>query len=240
MVPFPLFKLAALFVRHVSKYGANRIKSQAHDHPEFRRLAARYGQAIHQLNMRLSVALLRNVDAEIRAKEKAEAPTVMFGFFTGGLLFLILPGLLPRAETIMETAERARQSQERLIEFQQQAIERLDSHRTGVSEAIVGLQLHFAHGELPQLLAHEMEGRLSGQATLIISDMEKRNRRIPEEIRRLRRIEDGQREGQGMDNRQLLEMVGRRAQEERDILEARLAAAPSEEDSDICPMCIFL
>jgi optic atrophy 3 protein len=38
--------------------------------------AARYGQAIHQLNMRLSVALLRNVDAEMRAKEKAEAPTV--------------------------------------------------------------------------------------------------------------------------------------------------------------------
>ena len=31
---------------------------------------------IHQLNMRLSVALLRDVDAERKAKEKAEAPTV--------------------------------------------------------------------------------------------------------------------------------------------------------------------
>ena len=31
---------------------------------------------IHQINMRTSVALMRNVDAEIRAKEKAEAPTV--------------------------------------------------------------------------------------------------------------------------------------------------------------------
>ncbi|GAB1310405.1 Optic atrophy 3 protein-domain-containing protein [Madurella fahalii] len=76
MVPLPLFKLAALFVRHVSKYGANHIKHQAHEHPRFRDFAARYGQVIHQLNMRLSVALLRNVDAEQRAKEKAETPTV--------------------------------------------------------------------------------------------------------------------------------------------------------------------
>lgn len=76
MVPLPLFKLASLFVRHVSKYGANRIKAQAHDHPQFRAFAARYGQKIHQLNMRLSVALLRDLDAERKAKEKAETPTV--------------------------------------------------------------------------------------------------------------------------------------------------------------------
>ncbi|PFH62536.1 hypothetical protein XA68_13118 [Ophiocordyceps unilateralis] len=76
MVPLPLFKLAALFVRHVSKYGANRIKAQAHDHPRFRAFAAHYGQSMHQLNMRLSVAVLRDPEAERRAKEKADAPTV--------------------------------------------------------------------------------------------------------------------------------------------------------------------
>ncbi|KAK0657313.1 optic atrophy 3-like protein [Cercophora newfieldiana] len=76
MVPLPLFKLAALFVRHISKYGANRIKHQAHEHLGFRNFAAKYGQAIHQLNMRLNVALLRDPEAEQRAKEKAEAPTV--------------------------------------------------------------------------------------------------------------------------------------------------------------------
>ncbi|KAF5537120.1 OPA3 [Fusarium napiforme] len=76
MVPLPLFKLASLLVRHISKYGANHIKAQAHDHPRFRAFAARYGQYMHQLNMRMSVALLRNPDAERRAKEKAEAPTV--------------------------------------------------------------------------------------------------------------------------------------------------------------------
>ncbi|KAK6078128.1 opa3 domain protein [Seiridium cupressi] len=76
MVALPLFKLASLFLRHVSKYGANRIKHQAHEHPSFRAWAARGGQGIHQLNMRLSVALLRNPEAEQRAKEKAEAPTV--------------------------------------------------------------------------------------------------------------------------------------------------------------------
>ena len=81
-------------MRHISKYGAvsyspvtlngeqvltmgqNRIKNQAHDHPKFRALAARYGQSIHQLNMKLSIALLRDFDAERRAKERAEAPTV--------------------------------------------------------------------------------------------------------------------------------------------------------------------
>ncbi|ORY66424.1 optic atrophy 3 protein-domain-containing protein [Pseudomassariella vexata] len=76
MVALPLFKLASLFLRHVSKYGANRIKLQAHEHPGFRHFAARYGQTIHQLNMRLSVSLLRNPEAERKAKEKAEAPTV--------------------------------------------------------------------------------------------------------------------------------------------------------------------
>ncbi|KAJ4297148.1 hypothetical protein N0V88_004066 [Collariella sp. IMI 366227] len=76
MVALPLFKLAALFVRHVSKYGANHIKHQAHEHPQFRAFAARYGQVIHQLNMRLSVALLRNPEAMAKAKEKAETPTV--------------------------------------------------------------------------------------------------------------------------------------------------------------------
>lgn len=76
MVPLPLFKFAALFVRHISKYGANWIKNQAHDHPKFRTIAARYGQTMHQINMRMAVTLLRDKTAEKRAKEKAEAPTV--------------------------------------------------------------------------------------------------------------------------------------------------------------------
>lgn len=42
----------------------------------FREFAAKYGQMMHQLNMRMSVALLRDPEAERRAKEKAEAPTV--------------------------------------------------------------------------------------------------------------------------------------------------------------------
>ncbi|OAA63945.1 OPA3 domain protein [Cordyceps fumosorosea ARSEF 2679] len=56
--------------------GQNHIKKQAHDHARFRAFAARYGQMMHQLNMRMSVALLRDPEAERRAKEKAEAPTV--------------------------------------------------------------------------------------------------------------------------------------------------------------------
>jgi len=76
MVPLPLFKLGGLFIRHISKYGANWIKAQAHDHPIFRKSAAQYGQIMHQINMRMSVTLLRDVEAERRAKEKAEAPTV--------------------------------------------------------------------------------------------------------------------------------------------------------------------
>ncbi|KAK3984698.1 hypothetical protein QBC44DRAFT_10251 [Cladorrhinum sp. PSN332] len=76
MVTLPLFKLGALFVRHISKYGANHIKHQAHEHPRFRAFAARYGQVIHQINMRLSVATLRNSESLQKAREKAETPTV--------------------------------------------------------------------------------------------------------------------------------------------------------------------
>ncbi|KAK4168549.1 hypothetical protein QBC43DRAFT_309097 [Cladorrhinum sp. PSN259] len=76
MVTLPLFKLGALFVRHISKYGANHIKHQAHEHPRFRAFAAKYGQVIHQINMRLSVATLRNNESIQKAKEKAETSTV--------------------------------------------------------------------------------------------------------------------------------------------------------------------
>lgn len=63
-------------MRHLSKYGANWIKTQAHDHPKFRTYAERYGQTMHQFNMRMQVTLLRDKVAEKRAREKAEAPTV--------------------------------------------------------------------------------------------------------------------------------------------------------------------
>ncbi|KKA27403.1 hypothetical protein TD95_000478 [Thielaviopsis punctulata] len=83
MVNLPLFKLGALFLRHVSKYGAilsrlqNHIKAQAHEHPSFRVFAARYGQVIHQINMRLNVAVLRNASASSGSKTPvASAPTV--------------------------------------------------------------------------------------------------------------------------------------------------------------------
>ncbi|KAI1004668.1 hypothetical protein K3495_g3550 [Podosphaera aphanis] len=75
MVSLPLFKLAALLVRHVSKYGANWIKDQAHGHPKFRAYAARYGQSMHQVNMRMAVKVLRDSAAKSRLREKAEAPT---------------------------------------------------------------------------------------------------------------------------------------------------------------------
>lgn len=159
---------------------------------------------------------------------------VMLGFFTGGLIFVFLPTFfLPRASTIMDNAEHARQSQERLIEFQRQGIVRLDSQRASVLAAIVDLRPLLVHGELPpNVLAPRMEEELSQQALRILRDLERRYRMISEETRRLRRIEDGQREAQGMDNRQLLEMIGSRAQEERDILEARQAAVPSEDTED--------
>ncbi|TGO64208.1 hypothetical protein BCON_0008g00550 [Botryotinia convoluta] len=76
MVALPLFKLGSLFVRHISKYGANWIKRQAHEHQRFRAIAARGGQAMHQWNMRIQVNLLRDKQAEKRAREKAETPTV--------------------------------------------------------------------------------------------------------------------------------------------------------------------
>ncbi|KAH8841815.1 hypothetical protein MCOR27_002813 [Pyricularia oryzae] len=65
-----------LMVTHPSPLTQNRIKIQAHDHPRFRAFAARYGQVMHQINMRMSVASMRNIQKELKAKDKAEAPTV--------------------------------------------------------------------------------------------------------------------------------------------------------------------
>ncbi|TQS35382.1 hypothetical protein Golomagni_04197 [Golovinomyces magnicellulatus] len=72
MASLPLFKFVALFVRHISKYGGNLIKAKAHDHPKFRVYAAKYGQTMHQLNMRMAVTLLKNSPAEKRVKENSE------------------------------------------------------------------------------------------------------------------------------------------------------------------------
>jgi ferredoxin len=139
----------------------------------------------------------------------------------------------------MEKAERARQGQERLVEFQQQAIERLDSNRGSILGATVGLQSLFADGEmapnelLRELLLHE----LSLQFRLTVSGMERRYRVLSEEIRRLRRIEDGQREAQGMNDREVVELLGRYGEVERD----RLMVEPSEEAWNRCPTdCIIL
>lgn len=60
----------------LANWQQNYIKAQAHDHPKFRTYAARYGQTMHQVNMRMAVTLLKDSAAEKRAKEKAEAPTV--------------------------------------------------------------------------------------------------------------------------------------------------------------------
>ncbi|POS85086.1 hypothetical protein EPUL_001600, partial [Erysiphe pulchra] len=72
MASLPLFKLASLFVRHISKYGGNWIKSQAQEHPRFRVYAERYGQKMHQVNMRMAVTLLKDSTAEKRVKDKSE------------------------------------------------------------------------------------------------------------------------------------------------------------------------
>jgi hypothetical protein len=54
----------------------NWIKRQAHEHEKFRAVAAKYGQAMHQWNMRIQVNLLRDKEAEKRARERAGTATV--------------------------------------------------------------------------------------------------------------------------------------------------------------------
>jgi hypothetical protein len=71
-----LYVLSADIVCPQLTFSQNWIKNQAHDHPRFRTIAARYGQTMHQINMRMAVTLLRDAAAEKRAREKAEAPTV--------------------------------------------------------------------------------------------------------------------------------------------------------------------
>lgn len=136
----------------------------------------------------------------------------------------------------MENAKHARQTQERIIDFEKQAIEKLDYNRRSVLEVIIKLQLPLTQRELPP---NGLLLELSQQVKQTITEMERISRAMPEEIRRLRRIEDGQREAQGMDDQQLLEMVGRYVQEEQDRLVVRQAIGPSEEAGGICSDCII-
>ncbi|KAJ3571553.1 hypothetical protein NPX13_g5335 [Xylaria arbuscula] len=78
------------------------------------------------------------------------------------------------ADNFMENAEGIRQSQKRLIDFQGEAIDRIDSHRSNVLKAIVELRPPFLHEQLSpnhQLLIVELEDKLSQQLALSIRDL---------------------------------------------------------------------
>ncbi|KAL1969223.1 hypothetical protein VTN77DRAFT_477 [Rasamsonia byssochlamydoides] len=68
-------KLSSLLIRTLSKPIANQIKAQAREHPRFRRMCVSFAQALHRVDMRLRLGLLRDTEAIERqaAKEAAEA-----------------------------------------------------------------------------------------------------------------------------------------------------------------------
>ncbi|KAL8697133.1 MAG: hypothetical protein Q9224_002455 [Gallowayella concinna] len=70
-----VIKLGSLLIRTLSKPVANYIKSQAREHPRFRRLCISGAQRVHRLDMSLRLGLLQDhatIDKQI-AKEAAEA-----------------------------------------------------------------------------------------------------------------------------------------------------------------------
>ncbi|KAI1365169.1 hypothetical protein F5Y08DRAFT_187701 [Xylaria arbuscula] len=170
------------------------------------------------------------------------------GILAGSLIPFLSPLIplaarfLPLADTFMERAERTKESQQQLIEFQGEAIKTLDSHRANVLEAMVGLQPLFVHQELSpngQLLTLELENKFLQQLRVTIRNLQRLQRERPNEIERLGRIEEGQRKGQGMDDRRLVEMIGTLAQQEQEIIQATQAATPSEEREKE-PCCFIL
>ncbi|KAL8644218.1 MAG: hypothetical protein Q9226_007876 [Calogaya cf. arnoldii] len=70
-----VIKLGSLVIRTLSKPVANYIKSQAREHPRFRRLCIAGAQRVHRLDMSLRLGLLQDhatIDKQI-AREAAEA-----------------------------------------------------------------------------------------------------------------------------------------------------------------------
>ncbi|KAI9764980.1 MAG: hypothetical protein M1840_007902 [Geoglossum simile] len=53
-------KLTSLIVRTLSKPIANQIKSQAREHPRFRKVCIHFAQSLHRVDMRLRLGLLRD------------------------------------------------------------------------------------------------------------------------------------------------------------------------------------
>lgn len=164
------------------------------------------------------------------------------GMVMSFFLSFFLPALLPRPGTIIARAEHVRDSQEQLIASHRHAIQRLDAHRAATLEVMFDVRSSAMRGDLlpPNDPLLRIDGQLSRQVQVVFAEIQRRDRLIPEEVARLGRIEDGLREGQGMDSRQVLEMLGRRGQEERDIQQANRADESNDDDS-ICPTgCIIL
>ncbi|KAF8245887.1 hypothetical protein K440DRAFT_462671, partial [Wilcoxina mikolae CBS 423.85] len=65
-------KLSALVIRTLAKPIATRIKSQAAEHPSFRKICVSIAQRLHRIDMRLRLGLLRDTSANLEKAEAAE------------------------------------------------------------------------------------------------------------------------------------------------------------------------
>lgn len=87
-------KLTSLFVRQLSKPLANTIKSNAKDHPKFRRLCIRFAQFKHRVDMTIRLKLLNEENIKIRPLNDAKAIQTGASFLSEGFVFSVAAGAL--------------------------------------------------------------------------------------------------------------------------------------------------
>lgn len=87
-------KLTSLFVRQLSKPLANTIKSNAKEHPKFRRFCIRFAQFKHRLDMNIRLKLLNEENIKIRPLNDAKAIQAGANFLSEGVVFSVAAGAL--------------------------------------------------------------------------------------------------------------------------------------------------
>ncbi|CZR66049.1 uncharacterized protein PAC_15950 [Phialocephala subalpina] len=148
---------------------------------------------------------------------------------------------LPRKATVIDKANEVQKSQQDIVQLERLTLERLDDQRSLALEAINMLQIA-SNSESSQdedstdaynfVLIHRLQQTLDQQTERIAREMHKRQRVYVKAEAYLKQLEEGQREAEGIDEREFYPWVAAKVREDREKQLARQLGNPVEEVED--------
>ncbi|KIW86757.1 uncharacterized protein Z519_12670 [Cladophialophora bantiana CBS 173.52] len=163
------------------------------------------------------------------------------------IVLLIWLQVLPSKVTVMDKAEEARQSGQKVAELERLAIGTLDAQLYDTLETIdilkTALDSELAHNEdttttNQSALARSLLGKLDNRAEQIIRGLQDHHRAYDRATVRVMLIEEGQREAQDKEGEEFWIRVAENARREKAKLDEE--EEKQEPESRTCPECIVL